>query len=64
MKAAVLVVGATGVIGQGVVRAVIESGRPLIAVARDPAELAQLQAAHPRSDITVLPGSIASDGES
>lgn len=64
MKAAVLVVGATGVIGQGVVQAVIESGRPLIAVARDPAELAQLQAAYPRSNITVLPGSIASDGES
>lgn len=64
MKAAVLVVGATGIIGQGVAQAVIESGRPLIAVARDPAELAQLQAAHPRGDILALSGSIASDGES
>jgi NAD(P)-dependent dehydrogenase (short-subunit alcohol dehydrogenase family) len=61
MKAALLVLGATGIIGRGVVGAAIEAKRPVIAVARDRDGLEQLRSAHPNADITVLVGSVAND---
>jgi NAD(P)-dependent dehydrogenase (short-subunit alcohol dehydrogenase family) len=61
MKAALLVLGATGIVGRGVVRAAIEAKRPVIAVARDRVGLEQLRSAHPDTDITVVVGSVAID---
>ena len=61
MKAALLVLGATGIVGRGIVQAAVEAKRPVIAVARDHAGLEQLQLAHPDADITVLAGSVAND---
>ena len=63
MKAALLVLGATGIIGRGVVGAAIEAKRPVIAVARDRDGLEQLRSAHPDADITVLVGSVANDAD-
>jgi NAD(P)-dependent dehydrogenase (short-subunit alcohol dehydrogenase family) len=61
MKTAVLVLDATGVIGRGVVEAVLEAGRPVVAVAPEQQELEQLQACHPGADIVAVPGSITGD---
>jgi NAD(P)-dependent dehydrogenase (short-subunit alcohol dehydrogenase family) len=61
MRAALLVLGATGIVGRGIVRAAVEAGRPVIAVARDQAGLEQLRAAHSDADIAVLAGSVAND---
>ena len=61
MKAPVVVLGATGIVGSGVVRGAIETGWPVIAVARDSGKLAQLRPAHPDADLTVLEAEIASD---
>lgn len=63
MKSAIVVLGATGVIGRGVVQAVVEAGRPVVAVALERRELEQLQASNPDADIVALAGSIASDGD-
>lgn len=63
MKAAVMVLGATGVVGRGVVQAVLEARRPVVAVALERHELEQLQASNPDADIVALAGSIASDGD-
>lgn len=60
---ALVVLGATGGIGRGVVAAAVAAGRPVIAVARSADALRRLQARHPRADLTVLPASVASDGE-
>jgi NAD(P)-dependent dehydrogenase (short-subunit alcohol dehydrogenase family) len=61
---AILVLGATGVVGRGVVRAALEAGRPVLAAARDEGALATLSAAHPGADLTVVPGSVADDADS
>jgi NAD(P)-dependent dehydrogenase (short-subunit alcohol dehydrogenase family) len=63
MKAALLVLGATGIVGRGIVEAAVEARRPVIAVARDRAGLEQLRLAHPGDDITVLVGSVANDDD-
>ena len=63
MKAALLVLGATGIVGRGVVQAAIEAKRPVIAVARDRVGLEQLRSAHPHADITALVGSVANDAD-
>jgi NAD(P)-dependent dehydrogenase (short-subunit alcohol dehydrogenase family) len=58
----VLVVGATGGVGSGIVGALLEHGSPVLAVARDAGRLAGLQQRHPgRPGLTVLPGSVADD---
>jgi NADP-dependent 3-hydroxy acid dehydrogenase YdfG len=59
----IVVLGATGAIGGGVVQAAVDRGRPVVAIARDAEALADLRARHPRAAITVLPGSVASDAE-
>lgn len=64
MKAPILVLGATGVVGRGIVRAVVDAGVPVIAVARDPAGLAELAARHPGADLVTLAGSVAGDEDS
>ena len=60
----VLVLGATGVVGRGIVQAAVAQGRPVVAVARDEDGLARLRAAHPEADIAVVAGSVADDAAS
>jgi NAD(P)-dependent dehydrogenase (short-subunit alcohol dehydrogenase family) len=64
LKPAVLILGATGVVGQGIVAAAVEAGLPVIAVARDPTELGRLVAAHPEASITPIAGSVATERDS
>ncbi|HEY5804722.1 MAG TPA: SDR family oxidoreductase [Lysobacter sp.] len=59
----VVVLGATGGVGRGVVEAALAAGRPVIAVARDKAGLQCLKAHHAKADLSVLPGSISSDAD-
>ncbi|HEY0661138.1 MAG TPA: SDR family oxidoreductase [Lysobacter sp.] len=63
MKAPILVVGATGVVGRGVVEAAVDTGRPVIAVAPDASALENLHAAYPDADITPLTGTVASEAD-
>jgi NAD(P)-dependent dehydrogenase (short-subunit alcohol dehydrogenase family) len=60
----VLVLGATGVVGRGIVQAAVGSGVPVIAVARDPVGLAELAARHPDAELLTLAGSVADDADS
>lgn len=62
-RAAVVVLGATGGVGRGVVEAALASGRPVIAVARDKAGLQCLRGKFPDADLSVVAGSISSDGD-
>jgi NAD(P)-dependent dehydrogenase (short-subunit alcohol dehydrogenase family) len=62
-RAAVVVLGATGGVGRGVVEAALASGRPVIAVARDKAGLQCLRGKFPDADLSVVPGSVSSDGD-
>ena len=64
MQAPILVLGATGVVGRGIVRASLEAGWPVLAVARDAAGLADLAARHPGADLLTLTGSVADDADS
>ncbi|HEY5851380.1 MAG TPA: SDR family oxidoreductase [Lysobacter sp.] len=59
----VVVLGATGGVGRGVVEAALAAGRPVIAVARDKAGLQCLKAQHAKADLSVLPGEISSDAD-
>lgn len=61
MKAPLVVLGATGGVGRGVVQAAIDSGRPVIAVARQASELKALKAGYPHADLTTIAGSVSSD---
>lgn len=63
ISAPVLIVGATGRVGRGVVQAALQAGRPVIAVARDAARLRTLRAEHAGTDLTVLAGSVATDAD-
>jgi NAD(P)-dependent dehydrogenase (short-subunit alcohol dehydrogenase family) len=64
MRGPVLVLGATGVIGRGVVRAAVATGRPVLAAARDREALADLARAHPGADLATVAGSVADDASS
>lgn len=57
----VVVLGATGIVGRGVVRAVLGAGQPVVAVARDRSGLEALARAHPGADLVTLPGTVADD---
>ncbi|MFC5577532.1 SDR family NAD(P)-dependent oxidoreductase [Lysobacter niabensis] len=61
MKPAVLVLGATGTVGRGVVRAAAEAGWPVVAVARDAEALQALSRQYPRANLQVLVGSVTDD---
>lgn len=54
----VLVLDAANGIGAGLIQAVIDAGRPVIAVSRDASRLNELQARHPHADLTAVLGSV------
>ena len=51
---AILVLGAAGDIGRGVVQALLDAGRPVLAVDADAAVLEALRQQHPRASLTTL----------
>jgi NAD(P)-dependent dehydrogenase (short-subunit alcohol dehydrogenase family) len=61
MKPTLVVLGATGRVGRGVVAAAVAQGRPVIAVARQTRELQQLREAHTGADLAIVRGSVADD---
>lgn len=61
MRPAVLVLGATGTVGRGVVQAAVEADWPVVAVARDAAELGRLRRQYPHAQLQTLTGSVADD---
>lgn len=61
--AAILILGATGSIGRGVVAAAVQAGRPVIAVARNADALRDLREAHADADIVTLPASVDTDAD-
>ena len=63
MSAALVVLGATGGVGRGVVRAALERGHPVIAVARHVDALAAMAHDFRGTDLATLPGSVASDSD-
>jgi len=60
---AILVLGAGGDIGRGVVQALLDAGRPVLAVDADMASLEALRRQHPRAPLTTLVAAIASDAD-
>ena len=62
MPNVVVVVGATGDVGRGIVRTLLQRGHRVVAVARDPGRLAQLAAAHTATPLLrTIAGSVGSD---
>lgn len=61
IRPALLVVGATGTVGRGVVEAALAAGHAVIAVARDRPRLTALREAYPEADLTLLPMAVATD---
>lgn len=61
MRAPVIVLGATGRVGRGVVQAAVDAGTPVVAVARDAGALRELQRSHPRAALDTLVASVAGD---
>ncbi|NUT16138.1 MAG: hypothetical protein HOQ33_16750, partial [Cupriavidus sp.] len=59
----VVILGATGAVGRGVVEAALAGGRGVIAVARDKAGLQALKTKYPDADLSIVPGSVANDCE-
>jgi NAD(P)-dependent dehydrogenase (short-subunit alcohol dehydrogenase family) len=58
-----VVLGATGGVGRGVVAAALAAGRPVIAVARDKGGLQCLRSQYADADLTIVPGSVSSDAD-
>lgn len=63
MTPALVVLGATGAIGRGVVDAALQAGSAVIAVARGCSGLKALEALHPNADLTLVRASVATDRE-
>ena len=59
----ILVLGAGGDIGRGVVQALLDAGRAVLAVDADAAALETLRQQHPRAPLTTLVAAIASDAD-
>jgi NAD(P)-dependent dehydrogenase (short-subunit alcohol dehydrogenase family) len=64
MKGPVVVLDAAVGIGRAVAQAVVDAGRPLIAVSGDPASLKRLKAEFRGVDLTLVRGSVADDRSS
>ncbi len=62
-KALAVVLGATEALGRGIVGALVAAHRPVVAVAPDRQALAQLRAAHPDADLTIVAATIAGDAD-
>lgn len=61
MSTAIVVLGATGKVGRGVVAAAVAARRPVIAVSRQWRELRELRAEYPGADLAIVRGSVADD---
>ena len=61
MKPAVVVLEATSCIGRAVVEAAAESGRQVVAVGSNPAELAELKREYPKANPIAIRGSLADE---
>jgi NADP-dependent 3-hydroxy acid dehydrogenase YdfG len=57
----IVVLGATGPIGRAVVRAGVETGRPVIAVAQDVQQLTRLGLDHPGAELALIATTIAAE---
>ena len=64
MPSALVVLGAAGAIGAGVVDAALESGRAVVAVGLDAAAHEALRARHPAARLVVADAAITSDAVS
>jgi len=64
MKTAIVVLGATGQVGRGVVAAALAANRAVVAVSRQWRELRALRADHPGADLAIVRGSVADDTSS
>jgi len=64
VKGPVLVLDALNGIGRGLVQAVVDAGRPVIAVSRDRAGLALMQAQYIDADFTTVRGSVDDEHDS
>ncbi len=58
-----IVLGATGAVGRGIVQATVEAAVPVIAVARDAQALARLREQHAGADISTLVCAVAGDAD-
>jgi NAD(P)-dependent dehydrogenase (short-subunit alcohol dehydrogenase family) len=56
-----VVLGATGALGRGVVRAAVAAGRRVVAVGEDRGELGALRVLHPDADLVIRTTTIATD---
>ncbi len=63
MKSALIVLGATGVVGCGVVQAALDHGWPVIAVARDNEALDALRARHAGADLATISAPIHTEAD-
>lgn len=63
MSETLLVLGATGVVGRGIVAAAVEAGHRVIAVARGRESLEALRRDHPGADIEGVAGSVGNEDE-
>ena len=63
IRAPLVVIGATGLVGRGVVETALVAGWPVIAVARSAGALAEMRARHPEADLIAVDGSVATDRE-
>lgn len=61
MKPAILVLGATGTIGRGVVQAAVAASWPVVAVARDDVALQELRRHYPKAQLQTLAASVSDD---
>lgn len=61
MKPAILVLGADGPVGRGVVRAALDGTRPVVAVARDPLALGDLCRAHRGAPLRTLAADVSDE---
>jgi NAD(P)-dependent dehydrogenase (short-subunit alcohol dehydrogenase family) len=64
MSATLVVIGATGQVGRGVVAAAIAAGRPVIAVSRQWRALRDLRTEHAGADLAIVRGSVSDDASS